>query len=54
MRSRISKTNKFLPKHRSWKELNRLTFKNGSSNKLEDLSLGMLSKSESLSFWEKI
>lgn len=31
-----------------------LTFKNGSSNKLEDLSPGMLSKSESLSFWEKI
>jgi hypothetical protein len=38
-----------------------LTFKNGSSNevrlrtgKIESLSPGMLSKSESLSFWEKI
>ena len=31
-----------------------LTFKNSSSNKVEDLSPGMLSKSEFLSFWEKI
>ena len=33
------------------------TDKNGSSNavrQIEDLSPGMLSKSESLSFWEKI
>ena len=34
-----------------------LTFKNGSLNetkKIEDLSPGLLSKIESLSFWEKI
>ena len=31
-----------------------LGFKNGSSAKVEELSPGLLSKSESLSFWEKI
>jgi hypothetical protein len=35
MRSRISKTNKFLPKHRSWKELNILA----DINKIEEVSM---------------